>query len=176
MHLRCLTTFYQQLSLKRNYEQSWWPIYAMIDASHKTGLSLYLFQARPVSSRIGQKYVLTMYVLCGLVGAVTLGAIVIYIVRRRSRLQEKLSSLVSTNPQKTSDEYQVGIGPWMFLSSPLGWRRWWQRWRGYELRRHICCECAAKRGNSSIFILKLYADWNGFAIWGQPHWRLTPIG
>jgi hypothetical protein len=61
-----------------------------------------------MDGRMGQKYVLTMYVLCGLVGAVTLGAIVIYVARRRSRLHEKLANWVTTGTQQPSDEYQVG--------------------------------------------------------------------
>jgi len=64
-------------------------------------------QVKPIGGRMGQKYVLTMYVLCGLVGAVTLGAIIIYVVRRRSRLHDKLANWVTNATQPPSAEYQV---------------------------------------------------------------------
>jgi len=57
--------------------------------------------------RVGQKYLITMYILCGLVGGITLAAIVIYIVRRRSRLHEKLTNWMTSGQQLPSEEYKV---------------------------------------------------------------------
>jgi len=57
--------------------------------------------------RGGQKYLITMYILCGLVGGVTLAAITIYLVRRRSRLHEKLTNWMTSGQQLPSEEYKV---------------------------------------------------------------------
>jgi len=48
-----------------------------------------------------------MYILCGLVGGITLAAITIYIVRRRSRLHEKLTNWMTSGHQYPSEEYKV---------------------------------------------------------------------
>jgi receptor-type tyrosine-protein phosphatase N len=63
-------------------------------------------QSKLGGGRVGQKYLITMYILCGLVGGVTLAAITIYLVRRRSRLQEKLAQWVTAGQQLPSEEYQ----------------------------------------------------------------------
>jgi len=48
-----------------------------------------------------------MYILCGLVGGVTLAAITIYVVRRRSRLHDKLTNWMTSGQQPPSEEYKV---------------------------------------------------------------------
>lgn len=63
-------------------------------------------QAKLGGGRVGQKYLVTMYILCGLVGGITLAAITIYLVRRRSRLQEKLAQWATVGQQPASEEYQ----------------------------------------------------------------------
>jgi len=68
---------------------------------------------------VGQKYLITMYILCGLVGGITLAAITIYIVRRRSRLHDKLTSWMTSGQHPPSEEYKVSVLISFFLGHLL---------------------------------------------------------
>ena len=70
------------------------------------------FNQPRLTGRVGQKYLITVYVLCGLVGAVLVAAVAIYVARRRSHFQEKVSQWVvgARDQEKMSSEYQVNIG------------------------------------------------------------------
>jgi len=49
-----------------------------------------------------------MYILCGLVGGITLAAITIYLVRRRNRLHDKLTGWMTSGQQQLpSEQYKV---------------------------------------------------------------------
>jgi len=56
-----------------------------------------------------------MYILCGLVGGITLAAITIYLVRRRNRLHDKLANWMTSGQQLPSEEYKVSSAVYVDL-------------------------------------------------------------
>jgi len=88
----------------------------LLSVCERTSRGLYCWywsQPESFRGRVGQKYLITMYILCGLVGGITLAAITIYLVRRRNRLHDKLTgwmtSSSTTQHQLPADQYKVGL-------------------------------------------------------------------